>query len=173
MDNFIKSIRRSPRQRIAAICYIIMDNKTLMIDRIKEPFKGFLVAPGGKREEGEEIEECIKREIIEETGLIINNPELRVVTTEIGPDNYNWILFIYVCREFSGKVIESDEGKLTWIEINNLKDERLSKIDKEILPYLFTDDKYLMYLKYDENKNCKMERVEKLDESDGWKRGEK
>lgn len=164
MENFIKSIRRSPLQKIAAICYVIKDNKTLMIDRIKEPFKGYLVAPGGKKEKGEEIKDCIKREIFEETGLIISNPELRVVTTEIGPENYNWILFIYICREFSGRVIESDEGKLTWIEIESLKDERLSKIDKEILPYLFTDNKYIMYLKYDENRNCTIESVEEFSE---------
>lgn len=165
MENFIKSIRRSPKQRIAAICYVIQDDRTLMIDRIKEPFKGFLVAPGGKREAGEGIEDCIKREIFEETGLKIKNPELKVVTTEIGPENYNWILFIYICREFSGKVIESDEGKLTWIEIKSLKDERLSKIDKEILNYLFTNNKYIMHLKYDENKNCTIESVEELNES--------
>jgi 8-oxo-dGTP diphosphatase len=160
MEAFIKSIRRNPIQRIAAICYIIKDEKTLMIDRIKEPFKGFLVAPGGKQEEEEAIEDCIKREIIEETGLIIKNPELKVVTTEIGPENYNWILFIYVCRQFSGEVKESNEGKLTWIDIESLKDERLSKIDKEILPYVFSENKYIMYLKYDNNKNCTIESVE-------------
>lgn len=165
MEDFIKSIRRSPVQKIAAICYIVKDNKTLMIDRIKEPFKGFLVAPGGKKEDGEAIEDCVKREIIEETGLIINNPVLKVVTTEIGPDNYNWILFIYVCSESFGEVKESDEGKLIWIEIENLKNERLSKIDKEILPYLFSDNKVIMHLKYDDNKNCTIERVEELYEN--------
>lgn len=165
MEDFIRSIRRNSKQRIAAICYIIKDDKTLMIDRIKEPFKGFLVAPGGKREEGEGMLECIKREIFEETGLIINNPELKVVTTEIGPENYNWILFIYVSREFTGEVIESDEGKLTWIDIKSLMNERLSKIDKEILPYLFSDKNYLMHLKYDEDKNCTIESVEELNES--------
>lgn len=165
MEDFIESIRRSPIQRIAAICYIIKDNKTLMIDRIKEPFKGFLVAPGGKKEEGEAIGDCIKREINEETGLIISNPELKVATTEIGPENYNWILFIYVCKEFSGEVKESDEGKLTWIDIKSLNDERLSKIDKDILPYLFSDKKYLMHLKYDVDKNCTIESVEELNES--------
>jgi 8-oxo-dGTP diphosphatase len=160
MEDFIKRIRRNSIQRVAAICYIINDEKTLMIDRIKEPFKGFLVAPGGKQEKGEAIEDCIKREIAEETGLIINNPELKVVTTEIGPEDYNWILFIYVCRQSRGEVIESDEGKLSWIDIESLKDERLSKIDKEILPYVFSDNKYIMYLKYDNNKNCMIQSVE-------------
>lgn len=164
MEELIKKIRRSPSQKVAAICYIIEDGKTLMIDRIKEPFKGFLVAPGGKKEEGEAIEDCIKREIVEETGLIIDNPELKVVTTEIGPDNYNWILFIYVCREYSGGIVESDEGKLVWVNIESLKDERLSDIDKEILPYLFSDKKYIMHLKYDDNKNCTIESVGELDE---------
>lgn len=164
MENFIERIRRNPKQKISAICYLIKDNKSLMIDRIKEPFKGFLVAPGGKKENDEGIEDCIRREILEETGLIINNPELRVVTTEVGPENYNWILFIYICRDFKGKVRASDEGNLVWVDADHMINERLSEIDKEILPYVFSDSKYLMYLKYDENKNCTIESVEKLDE---------
>jgi hypothetical protein len=40
--------------------------------------------------------------------------------------------------------------------------ERLSKIDKDILPYLFSENKYIMYLKYDENKNCIIENIEEL-----------
>jgi 8-oxo-dGTP diphosphatase len=162
MDNLIEKLRRNQLQKAAAICYIINENKVLMIDRIKEPFKGYLVAPGGKKEEGEDIESCIKREILEETGLTIINPELKVVTTEIGPENYNWILFIYVCRNYTGYVKESDEGKLIWIEIDALMDERLSKIDKDILPYLFSENKYIMHLKYDENKNCIIESIEEL-----------
>jgi 8-oxo-dGTP diphosphatase len=162
MDNFINAIRRNELQKVAAICYIISEDRALMIDRIKEPFKGYFAAPGGKREEGEDIESCIKREIFEETGLRINDPELKVVTTETGPENYNWILFIYVCRNFTGQVKESDEGKLVWVNIGDLMNERFSQIHKDILPYLFSDNKYLMHLRYDEEKDCIIESIEEL-----------
>lgn len=162
MDSFIERIRRSQEQKVAAICYIIKDGETLMMDRIKEPFSGYLVAPGGKKEKGEDILECIKREVYEETGLSIENPELRVVTTEIGPENYNWILFIYTCSEFTGEVKESSEGKLVWINVDDLMKERLSQIDKDIVPYLFADKTYLMHLKYDKELDCIIESIEEI-----------
>ncbi|TDT60943.1 NUDIX domain-containing protein [Fonticella tunisiensis] len=162
MDRLIETIRRSSIQKVAAICYIVKYGKTLMLDRVKEPFSGYLVAPGGKKENNEDILSCIKREMYEETGIDIKEPELKVVTTEIGPDNYNWILYIFICDKFTGEVKESNEGKLVWVDIDRLDEERLNKIDKDLLPYVFSNKKYLIYLSYDEQKNCTIESIEEL-----------
>lgn len=162
MGDLIEKLRRNKEQRVAAMCYIIHGDKVLLLHRVKEPFQGFLVPPGGKREENENIYECIKREIFEETGLNIKNPKLKVVTTEIGPKNYNWILFIFICSDFYGELKESSEGKLTWKYIKDLPGENMSQIDKMMLPYIFDEKQYIMYLRYDENKNCTIENLEEI-----------
>lgn len=163
MADLVEKLRRNKEQKVAAMCYIIKGDKVLLLHRVKEPFKGFLVPPGGKKEENEDIYECIQREIFEETGLKIKNPKLKVVTTEIGPQNYNWILFIFTCSNLSGELKESSEGKLEWKYIRNLPGENMSQIDKMMLPYVFDEKQYVMYLRYDENKECTIESLDEVD----------
>lgn len=161
--DLVEKIRQSEKQKIATMCYLIKDDReVLLLHRVKEPFKGFLVPPGGKKEAGEDIFQCIKREMYEETGFLIEDPQIRVVTSEIGPENYNWILFIFTCKDFSGEMKESNEGKLSWVELNSIEKQNLSQIDKLMLPYVFEDKQYIMYLKYDEDKICTIEKIEEV-----------
>lgn len=154
-----EKIRRSSAQVKAAICYIFEGEKALMIIRKKEPFLGYMVAPGGKFEKGETPLQCIKREIMEETGLNIKKCDLKIVTSELGPEHYNWILYIFVCNDFEGNVVESDEGSLRWVETGNLLKEKMSDIDKRILPFVLDGKKYFMKLRYDDDKNCTIEEI--------------
>lgn len=159
---FIKNpenIRRSENQVRAAICYIFKDGKALMIKRKKEPFSGYITAPGGKFEEGETPYECAAREIREETGLCVKDFEIKIVTSELGPEHYNWILYIFVCMDFEGCVTESDEGELLWVPVEELPYCRMSDIDREMLPYVLDDKKYFMKLKYDDEKRCTIESI--------------
>jgi 8-oxo-dGTP diphosphatase len=154
-----ENIRRSPEQVRAAICYILDGGRALMIKRKKEPFSGNIVAPGGKFEAGETPFQCIEREILEETGLSLKDYELKIVTSELGPKHYNWILYLFVCRRFHGIVTESEEGELCWVEMDRLPFERMSDIDREMLPYVFDEGRYFMKLSYDEDKKCTIERI--------------
>lgn len=157
-----ENIRRSSSQVRAAMCYIFRDGKALLIKRKKEPFAGNLVAPGGKFENGETPFQCIEREIIEETGLKIKHYELKIITSEIGPGHYNWILYIFVCSDFEGTVTESDEGKLCWVEKNRLLTEKMADIDKRMLPYVLDNGKYFMKLRYDDDRNCTIEEINNI-----------
>lgn len=157
-----ENVRRSSSQVMAAMCYICKDEKVLLIKRKKEPFAGNLVAPGGKFEEGETPFQCVEREIMEETGLKIKNYKLKIVTSEIGPEHYNWILYIFVCNDFEGSIVESDEGSLCWIHKDSLTRENMSDIDKRMLPYVLDNKKYFMKLRYDENKNCTIEEINNI-----------
>lgn len=159
-----ENIRRSVGQVKAAICYIQDSGRSLMIKRRKEPFSGYIVAPGGKFEYGETPSQCIEREIYEETGLIIKDYKLKIVTSELGPSHYNWILYIYVCTGFEGSVKESDEGELCWVDSDKLAFEQMADIDKKMLPYVFDDKRYFFKLKYDSDKNCTIESINTFDE---------
>lgn len=154
-----ENIRRSPKQVKAAICYLFKDGKALMIRRKKEPFAGNIVAPGGKFEKGETPFQCIEREILEETGLTIKDYGLKIVTSELGPEHYNWILYLFICTGYEGNVVESDEGELCWVPVESLPFEPMSQIDREMLPYVLDDGRYYMELQYDEEKNCTIESI--------------
>ncbi|MGB4263030.1 MAG: NUDIX domain-containing protein [Fervidobacterium sp.] len=139
-SEIIEKVRKSEKQRLAVMCYAQYGNKVLFLLRRKEPFAGFLVPPGGKVEKGEEIENAIRREFREETGLELNELKLKMVTTEEGPENYNWILFTFVGKVDSDKTIECNEGELTWIDKDKMLEENLSTIDRLLIPHIFKDD---------------------------------
>ena len=61
---------------------------------------------GGKFEAGETPEECVIREVLEESGLSIQNPKFK------GND---WYVFVYTATEFTGELIDSPVGRLEWV----------------------------------------------------------
>ncbi|MBO8160282.1 MAG: NUDIX domain-containing protein [Thermosipho sp. (in: Bacteria)] len=164
MEEFISKIRRKRIQKLAVIFYGINEfGEVVMLKRNKEPFKDKLVPPGGKLEKGESVVDALKREFYEETGIEINNYVLKVITTEIGPDGYNWILFIYKGYIKKKHLPECDEGKLYWIKKEELRKQDLSEIDKKLLPYIFEErGLFLFKIDYDNDKNYKIVNIKKL-----------
>lgn len=160
-----ENIRRSPEQVRAAICYLFDGDRALMIKRKKEPFSGYIVAPGGRFEKRETPFQCVEREILEETGLRIKDYELKIVTSELGPPHYRWILYLFVCKNFEGVVQESDEGELCWVDRDKLTKHKMSDIDKRMLPYVFDDKRYFFKLRYDNDKNCTIEDIKNFDDN--------
>ena len=75
---------------LSTLCYIEKDNKYLMLHRTKKKNdinKDKWLGIGGKFEEGESPEECIVREVMEETGLKLNSYQLRTIVTYVST---NW-----------------------------------------------------------------------------------
>jgi 8-oxo-dGTP diphosphatase len=91
-----------------------------MLHRIKKDadiHEGKWNGLGGKFNAGESPEECVIREVFEESGLTIQNPKLCGFMTFPGfKDDVDWYVFVYTAVEFSGTLIDSDEGTLEWIE---------------------------------------------------------
>ncbi len=97
---------------------------------------------GGKLEPGESPEECVKREVFEESGLIIESPNLHGVITFPKFDGIDdWIVFVYTANNFEGNLIECDEGKLDWVSDDQLLNLNLWEGDKIFIPWL-TQDKF-------------------------------
>jgi 8-oxo-dGTP diphosphatase len=71
--------------------------------------------PGGKFEAGETPEECVIREIYEESGLSIHNPNLCSLLMFPKFKGDDWYVFVYTASDFTGELIDSPEGKLEWI----------------------------------------------------------
>ena len=116
--------------KLATLCYIKKDGKTLMLHRIKKKndmHEGKWNGLGGKLEAGESPEECVIREIEEESGLRIREPRLKGILTfpHFGGknDEQDWYVFVFTADKFTGRLINSNEGALSWIddsEIPNL-----------------------------------------------------
>jgi 8-oxo-dGTP diphosphatase len=119
------------------------ENKTLMLHRVKKEndyHKGKWNGLGGKFEAGESPEECAKREILEESGLVVENPLLKGIITFPMFDNIkDWYGFVFTSDKFTGELIHSNEGNLEWIDNDKLTDLNLWDGDKIFIPWLFQD----------------------------------
>jgi len=126
--------------QLATLCYVIKDGKTLMLFRNKKPndvHEGKWNGLGGKFEAGETPEECVIREIHEESGLIIKNPELHgVITFPMFDGKKDWYVFMFTANDFTGELIDSKEGRLEWIADEKLLDLNLWDGDKIFIPWL-------------------------------------
>ncbi len=142
--------------KLGTLCYIEKDNKTLMVHRVKKQndfHEGKYNGLGGKLEIGESPEECVIRELIEETGLIIKNPKLKGILTFPKFDNIeDWYVFVFTANEFTGELIDSPEGNLKWVDNDKLLDLNLWDGDKIFIPWLKQDKFFSGKFTYDKGK---------------------
>lgn len=102
---------------LGVLVYALRGDQVLLMHRQQEPNLGLWIAPGGKVEMNEAPYETARREMLEETGLIVDALEWKGFCTEVSPlDDWQWMLFIYVTRQFHGELTPNHrEGKLAWI----------------------------------------------------------
>jgi len=131
--------------KLATLCYVIDKKRgsTLMIHRVKKAndyHRGKWNGLGGKFEFGESPEDCAKREIKEESGLILKSLKLKgFITFPLFDGNEDWYVFLFTSDEFEGELISSAEGNLDWIPNNKLTTINLWEGDKLFIPWLFQD----------------------------------
>lgn len=100
-------------------CFLIDDGKVLLIRREKEPYKGTLTVPGGKKEPGETFLDACVREMEEETGLTVEDPQVRGIAHIVQEGIAKETVSVYfAAHSFHGTVRESDEGSLVWAPIS-------------------------------------------------------
>lgn len=129
--------------KMATLCYVRQGGKTLMLHRIKKEndmHAGKWNGLGGKLLPGETPEACAIREVCEESGLTMINPVLRGLITFPGfANDDDWYCFLFVGQEFTGELIDSDEGVLAWIDDTALLDLPLWPGDRIFIPWLDVD----------------------------------
>ncbi len=126
--------------KLATLCYLRQDGKTLMVHRNKKPddiHEGKWNGLGGKFEPGETPEECARREIFEESGLRAEKLELKgFLTFPLFARGEDWYAFVFVATGLEGSLIESPEGDLRWIDDSKLAELNLWEGDRLFLPWL-------------------------------------
>lgn len=126
--------------KLATLCYVRKDGKTLMVHRIKKAndmHQGKWNGLGGKLEPGETPEECARREIFEESGLRVRTLTLKgLLTFPAFSNEEDWYAFVFVAEPEEGDLIESPEGDLAWIDNDRLAELNLWEGDRIFLPWL-------------------------------------
>lgn len=105
-------------RNLTTLCYIEQDGAYLMMHRVKKEKdvnKDKWVGVGGHFEEGESPEECLLREVLEETGLMLTDYRLRGVITFLTDVWQPEYMFLYTAGGFTGTLSDCDEGVLEWV----------------------------------------------------------
>lgn len=144
--------------KLATLCYVIdkNSNSTLMIHRVKKQndyHEGKWNGLGGKFEHGESPEECAIREIEEESGLKVKSVIMKgFITFPMFDGKEDWYVFLFTANEFSGNLIDSNEGNLAWIKNEKLTELNLWDGDKIFIPWLFQDGFFSAKFNYKDGK---------------------
>ncbi len=91
----------------AASVALVRNGKVLLIKRALPPYQHLWTFPGGRLEPGETIEQCVIREVKEELGLAVRNPQPVLVQQLGGGGTYQ--LAVFVSSDFSGTIMPSSE----------------------------------------------------------------
>lgn len=136
----------------STLCYLVKDGKVLMLHRVKK--KNDInhdkwIGIGGKFEPEEAPEECILREAKEETGLTLTSWRCRGVVTFLQEGGEGEYMYLFTADDFTGELIECDEGDLQWVSLEFLDALPKWEGDRIFLNLLWQDAPFfLLTLRY-------------------------
>ena len=139
---------------ITTHCYLESNGKYLMLHRTKKKEdvnKDKWIGVGGKFENGEAPEECIRREVLEETGFTLNSVRYTGILTFIYDDKAPEYIFTFVSSDFDGGsdiTPQCSEGVFKWVDKAELLSLELWEGDRFMIEYLLKDRKEPYSLKF-------------------------
>lgn len=119
--------------RNTTLCYIEKDDSYLMLHRVKkenDQNKDKWIGVGGKFEDGETPEECVCREVTEETGLTLTDYRYRGIVTFVLKGWGTEYMHLFTATGFSGEIKECEEGDLVWVPKKEIETLELWEGDK-------------------------------------------
>jgi 8-oxo-dGTP diphosphatase len=138
--------------KLATLCYLKQNGQTLMLHRIKKAndiHAGKWNGLGGKLEAGESPEQCVIREVSEESGLMIEQPRFHGLLVFAGFKADDWYVWVFTAHNFSGGLVESNEGRLEWVADDMVTSLNLWPSDHIFLPWLNQPQIFSARFQYD------------------------
>ena len=124
------------------LCYLERGDEYLMLHRTKkenDENHDKWIGVGGKFEAGESPEDCMRREILEETGLVVADYRYRGIVTFVSDIYETEYMHLFTVTDWTGEARECDEGELAWIKKQKLFDLTLWEGDRIFLRLLQED----------------------------------
>lgn len=134
---------------ITNMCMIYDGNKVLVQEKIDDDYSG-ITFPGGHVEKGESFTNAVIREVLEETGLQISNPQLCGIKDWINEDGSRYMVLFYKTDEYEGEIKSSEEGEVYWLELEEMKNVPLAYGMDKMLK-VFQDEDVSEYFFHKEN----------------------
>lgn len=136
--------------KMTTLCYIEKEGKYLMLHRVKKHHDinaGKWIGVGGHVENGETPEECLLREVKEETGLTLTAYRLRGLVTFLSDECEPELMCVFTADAFDGELIECDEGELAWVEKSDVLGLPTWEGDRVFLERLLSGDERFFSIK--------------------------
>ena len=133
--------------RNTSLCYIERGREYLMLHRVKkenDENRDKWIGVGGKFEEGESPEECMQREMREETGLTALSWRLRGIVTFVSDEWGTEYMHLFTCSSYTGSIKECYEGVLEWLDRDALMDMPIWEGDRIFLRLLDEDAPFFL-----------------------------
>ena len=124
------------------LCYIERDGHYLMLHRVKKVNDinhDKWIGIGGKFEDKESPEDCVLREVREETGLILTSYAYRGLVTFVSDRYETEYMHLFTADGFAGELIDCDEGTLEWVPRERVQDLPTWAGDRIFLDLLMRD----------------------------------
>lgn len=141
--------------KLSTLCYIEKDGQYLMLHRTvkkNDVNKDKWIGVGGHFEHQESPEECLLREVKEETGYTLESWKYRGIVTFVYGEDIVEYMSLYTADRFSGEEIPCDEGELEWVDKEKIMDLNLWDGDKIFLKLLAEEPPFFsLKLVYDTN----------------------
>ncbi|MBW9141403.1 MAG: NUDIX hydrolase [Candidatus Aramenus sp.] len=134
------------RPLVAVGGVVVSKGQVLLVKRAHPPNKGLWAIPGGKVEFGETLEEAVKREIKEETGLEVKVSELMAVVQLI-KEGFHYVILDFVCEVTGGKLSPSSDAEdARFFSRNEIEKIATSPTTREMLLRYFKGERTPMFI---------------------------
>jgi len=144
--------RKYPKHPLVGVGAIIFTRSgrrgpILMVERGGQPLKGYWSLPGGLVETGELLEDAVRREILEETGLRVAPVRRfdifeRIMRSPEGRVEYHYLLVDYVCKVVGGKLRAGDDvSRATWVRRADLDQYQITEGTRAVIERAYSEVK--------------------------------
>lgn len=144
---------REGRTELSTLCYMERDHAYLMLHRVTKKNdinKDKWIGVGGHFEKEESPEDCLLREVREETGYTLTSWRFRGIVTFISGDGVTEYMHLFTADGWTGEPVPCSEGVLEWVDIDRIGTLELWEGDRIFLRLLREEQPFFsLKLTYD------------------------